>query len=101
MYRITTVHARVAQVICMYYVRAYSIRRYKEISIRMDEATRVMGITALKKKQKEAIVAFIQSRDTFVVLPTGYGKSLIYAVLPLVFDRLRGKPIHDSCMWHS
>ncbi len=24
-------------------------------------------------------------------LPTGYGKSLIYAILPLVFDEIRGK----------
>ena len=35
-------------------------------------------------------MSFAQGKDTFVVLPTGYGKSLIYAVLPLVFDAKRG-----------
>ena len=39
----------------------------------------------LKVKQKEAVFS---GRDTFVSLPTGYGKSAIYAVLPLVFDHL-------------
>ena len=30
-------------------------------------------------------------RDTFVILPTGYGKSIIYGVLPMTFDFMRGK----------
>ena len=41
-------------------------------------------------KQKEAIVAFVLGNDTFVSLPTGYGKSAIFAILPLVFDKLLG-----------
>ena len=44
----------------------------------------------MKAKQIEAITAFVNGKDTFIVLPTGYGKSLVYAVLPLVFDSLRG-----------
>ena len=35
--------------------------------------------------------AFTQGKDVFVVLPTGYGKSVIYAILPLVFDFMFGK----------
>ena len=42
----------------------------------------------LKLKQLEAIQAFMSGKDTFVSLPTGYGKSAIYAVLPLAFDCL-------------
>ena len=38
--------------------------------------------------------------DTFVSLPTGYGKSLVYAVLPLVFDKIRGKNIDLSHSLH-
>ena len=47
-----------------------------------------LGFTSLKPKQKEAIVAFVLGNDTFVSLPTGYGKSVIFAMLPLVFDKL-------------
>ena len=31
----------------------------------------------------------------FVALPTGYGKSLIFAMLPLLFDFLHGKPLSN------
>ena len=50
-----------------------------------------MGIASLKLKQEEAILSFLDGKDTFVSLPTGYGKSLIYALLPLIFDNIRGK----------
>ena len=33
----------------------------------------------------------LNKRDTFVILPTGYGKSIIYGVLPMTFDFMRGK----------
>ena len=45
----------------------------------------------LKDKQKEAIYSFVNGRDCFVILPTGYGKTLRYVLLPYVFDHLRGK----------
>ena len=31
---------------------------------------------------------FIEGHDTFVSLPTGYGKSICYAILPSIFDRM-------------
>ena len=34
---------------------------------------------------------FISSRDVFVSLPTGSGKSLCYSVLPWTYDRLRNR----------
>ena len=49
---------------------------------------KAMGLSKLKDKQ-EAILAFLWRRDVFVSLPTGYGKSIIYGVLPLVFDHYK------------
>ena len=34
--------------------------------------------------REEAVVSFVSGKDVFVVLPTGYGKSLCFACLPLV-----------------
>ncbi len=48
-----------------------------------------LGYT-LKPEQKACIVQFASGNDVFVSLPTGYGKSLCYTLLPLVFDLLRG-----------
>ena len=57
----------------------------------ISEGLQKLGLESLKEKQREAIVCFLKSTDTFVCLPTGYGKSVIYALLPYVFDHLRGK----------
>ena len=52
-----------------------------------------MGINKLKPKQIGAILAFlhISGKDVFVALPTGYGKSIIFAFLPAIFNRMRGE----------
>ena len=50
-----------------------------------------METLLVKNKQKEAICSFVNGRDCFVILPTGYGKTLCYVLLPYVFDHLRGK----------
>ena len=55
-----------------------------------DNDVETLCYTGLKSKQIEAITEFVKGKDTFVALLMGYGKSLIYAVLPLVIDSLRG-----------
>jgi len=44
-----------------------------------------------KDKQLEAVYHFCCGNDVFVSLPTGYGKSVVYAILPSAFDKLTGK----------
>ena len=42
---------------------------------------------SLKEAQYEALKSVVfQGKDTICILPTGYGKSLIYQLLPYVFD---------------
>ena len=46
------------------------------------ESASHLGYKELKHEQIKAILSFVQGNNTFVALPTGYGKSLIYAALP-------------------
>ena len=44
---------------------------------------------SLKEAQFEALKAIVMDRkDSLVILPTGYGKSLFYQTLPFIFDYL-------------
>lgn len=58
----------------------------------LEEAARSaalrLGYPTVKPEQLSVIVEFLSGRDTFVVLPTGYGKSLCYGALPFAFDEL-------------
>ena len=44
----------------------------------------------IKSLQLEVVLAIATGQDVFGVLPTGYGKSLYYACLPILFDQLSG-----------
>ena len=54
----------------------------KEIT---DTANKYLKITP-KREQIETIKSNMNSRDTVMVAPTGFGKSLIYQIAPLLFD---------------
>ena len=43
---------------------------------------------ALKKEQMECVSSIVDGRDVLAVLPTGYGKSLIFQLLPDIYDHL-------------
>ena len=60
-----------------------------ELRVLIIETGRKVGID-LKEKQLEAIQMFCSGNDVFVSLPTGYGKSMIYGLLPLVYNTLKG-----------
>ena len=59
-------------------------------NISISEISRHFNVV-LKDKQVEAIQSFMNGREVFVALPTGYGKSLIYAFLPSVIDLYKGE----------
>lgn len=42
----------------------------------------------LKSEQMEIISAIMDGKDVFAQLPSGYGKSLIYTLLPLLMDEI-------------
>ena len=46
-------------------------------------ASSLVGYPKLKKEQLNAITELLCCRDTFVTLPMGYGKSLVYQILPV------------------
>ena len=56
------------------------------------EAVRKAGVSVgydqLKDEQVNILCTFVEGRDVFVSLLTGFGKSLCYMLLPLVFDYL-------------
>ena len=56
----------------------------------IDAAAVSLNVDPLKTKQHEAVEAFMKGNDVFVALPTGYGKSVIFGILPAAYDILRG-----------
>ena len=59
------------------------------LSVLVREAASRLGFANVKPQQLEAILAFCQGKDVFVSLPTGFGKTLIFAVLPSLFNTIR------------
>jgi len=61
---------------------------YFDFSVVIEQVTHLMGLNPLKPKQIEKLQTFGSGRDTFVTLPTNYGKSVTFAVLPLLLISL-------------
>ena len=43
--------------------------------------------------------AFIAGKNVFAILPTGYGKSIIYAILPKLCDKIQGIVNYFQYIW--
>ena len=51
------------------------------------------GITKLSVCQSKALRFFLSGYDTFAVLPTGHGKSLIYQMAALISKEKQADPV--------
>ena len=72
-------------------------RRDLDFSHIIGDVSLELGLV-LKDKQVDAIQKFCRGLDVFTLLPTGFGKSMIYGLLPLIFDRAKGK-VNCICDW--
>ena len=55
------------------------------------ESARKIGIEKLTYEQEKVIQNVVEGNDVFICLPTGSGKSICFALLPLIFDAIRSK----------
>ena len=53
-----------------------------------EKACRVCSVTKLFSEQEEALKAFIDKSDVWLNLPTGFAKSLVFQMAPLVHAEL-------------
>ena len=67
------------------YVASYSSHKAQEATRSAVRGLRYQDVTP---EQLKAVEAYFQGRGVFAVLPTGYGKSLCYRCLPIVFNNL-------------
>ena len=72
-------------IIASTYVSRFTV----EVSAAISRAAKELGYRQLKDKQYQAVLEFACSKDIFVTLPKGGGKSLCYAPLPAVYNVLR------------
>jgi len=70
--------------------------RTMDLARALEQVAKQIGVQSFKPKQVEAVESFVSGKDTFVSLPTGYGKSIIFAILPIIFDLLLGKIYSQS-----
>lgn len=54
------------------------------------------GVSKLMKEQLHALRSFLSGRDLYFSAPTGFGKSLIFQSLPVLYDTIQGNLIGTS-----
>lgn len=60
---------------------------YVTMDEKLQKAKQILGFDFdLKEEQNEAICAFMEKRDVVCLLPTGFGKSVIFQLMPFVVD---------------
>ena len=65
----------------------------------MKMAFRLLDIDQPKRQQLEAVQFFVKEKnDVFVQLPTGFGKSACFQVLPLLFDIIHARSLYHMVL---
>ena len=74
--------------VCMRWNSQNSINTFRSRSLHFTYAFQCIGCSHLtpKPEQLASVRHVYEGRDVFVWLPSGYGKSLCYQVLPFVFN---------------
>ena len=78
--------------------RRFDLRETMALALESDlrtvigDVARGHGYERLKEEQLSAIEKFVSGQDVFVSLSTGFGKSLIYGLLPTTVN---GGSLHD------
>jgi len=74
---------------------AYDPSPKEKVSQADHKSIKNLGYSSMKPQQMMVTSEFINQRDVFTVLPTGFGKTLCFTCLPIIFDELypNGKPL--------
>lgn len=68
----------------------------EDIHTAVDRVSIRFGYTELKEEQRCILLNFLKGRDVFGCLPTGFGKSVCFLLLPMLFDELCDRPVGTS-----
>jgi len=61
---------------------------FTEPRVRKRQRSLAISLQPLKPKQLEALVYLLREKIPLLPYQQGYGKSIVFAVLPLVFDKM-------------
>ena len=68
----------------------------KALNSALDELQKSVKISKLTEPQSRSAFNFLSGNDTFVSLPTGHGKSLIYQICPMIAKELASMETMDN-----
>ena len=58
------------------------------MSLAVESGLRTLGYDSIKLEQLAAVASLLKGEDVFMSVPTGFGKSLVYQILPYYSDIL-------------
>ena len=68
----------------------------KDLTTIVNQAAISCGYEEQKPEQASIIINFVRGNDVFGCLPTGFGKSVCFMLLPMVFDAVKARALGES-----